>query len=440
VNSQPTTPSGDASPESPHELRGRWLILARLTWLAVVLVTAIILFASLPAYFSGLLEVCPAEACIGGQLSPGKTRALHDIGLPIGVYAAYVLVLDLLLVTVFCAVGAIIFWRKSRERAALFASFALVMFGLTWPGAFDAARHYPVWGERLGGYLFELGLASLVVLLLVFPDGRFVPRWTRWVAAFAVVVVISSALFPDSFLTDPPQPINVSAFVGLWAICSLAQAYRYRWVSGPVERQQVKWLVFGVAALVALLVAYFLPFALFPTLDQPGILSLYYDLAGRFVVGSLAFMLIPLAIGVAILRYRLYDIDVIINRALVYGVLTGILALVYFGGVVALQSLFRSLTGQGSQLAVVASTLAIAALFTPLRQRIQSFIDRRFYRRKYDARKTIEAFSAKLRDETDLGALSDDLTSVVSETLQPEHVGLWLRPETGAKKRGSEKS
>ena len=103
----------------------------------------------------------------------------------------------------------------------------------------------------MGGFLFELGLASLVVLLLVFPDGRFVPRWTRWVAAFAVVVVISSALFSGSFLMDPPPPINVSAFVGLWAICSLAQAYRYWWVSGPVERQQVKWLVFGVAALVA---------------------------------------------------------------------------------------------------------------------------------------------------------------------------------------------
>jgi hypothetical protein len=172
-------------------------------------------------------------------------------------------------------------------------------------------------------------------------------------------------------------------------------------------------LVFGVAVLVTLLVAYFLPFAFFPTLDQPCVLSLYYDLAGRFVVGLLAFMMIPLAIGVAILRYRLYDIDVIINRALVYGVLTGILALVYFGGVVALQSLFRSLTGQGWQLAVVASTLVIAALFTPLRRRIQSFVDRRFYRRKYDARKTLEAFSVKLRNETDLDALRDDLVGVL---------------------------
>jgi hypothetical protein len=144
-------------------------------------------------------------------------------------------------------------------------------------------------------------------------------------------------------------------------------------------------------------------------------------------------MMIPLAIGVAILRYRLYDIDVIINRALVYGMLTGILALVYFGGVVALQSLFRSLTGQGWQLAVVASTLVIAALFTPLRRRIQSFVDRRFYRRKYDARKTLEAFSVKLRNETDLDALRDDLVGVVRETMQPAHVSLWLRPDTSLK-------
>ena len=150
------------------------------------------------------------------------------------------------------------------------------------------------------------------------------------------------------------------------------------------------------------------------------------------MIGILA---IPTAVGVAMLRYRLYDIDVVINRTLVYGSLTVMLALVYFGGVTATQAVFTVLTGQEEQpqLAIVISTLVIAALFTPLRRRIQTFIDRRFYRSKYDARKTLEAFSAQLRNETDLEALSDDLVGVVRETMQPTHVSLWLRPETTPK-------
>jgi hypothetical protein len=150
---------------------------------------------------------------------------------------------------------------------------------------------------------------------------------------------------------------------------------------------------------------------------------------------TVTFVGLYVAVGVAILRYRLYDIDVIINRTLVYGALTGILALVYFGGVAITQAIFRTLTGQEEQpqLAIVISTLVIAALFNPLRRRIQGFIDRRFYRRKYDAAKTLEAFSAKLRDETDLGVLENDLLGVVKETIQPTHVSLWLRPDMASK-------
>jgi hypothetical protein len=153
------------------------------------------------------------------------------------------------------------------------------------------------------------------------------------------------------------------------------------------------------------------------------------------VISSLAWLGLPVFTGIAIVKHRLYDIDVVVNRALVYGSLTATLFALYFGVVTATQAMFQTLTGQERlpQLVVVASTLAIAALFNPLRRRIQAVVDRRFYRNKYDAARTLEAFSARLRDETDLGTLGDDLVGMVRETMRPEHVSLWLRPDTTSK-------
>jgi hypothetical protein len=190
---------------------------------------------------------------------------------------------------------------------------------------------------------------------------------------------------------------------------------RFRRARGD-ERQQIKWF----AAAAALSLVWIIVFGQVTR----GLPESIVALASLLVLPS-----IPIATGIAILRYRLYDIDRIRNRTLVYGSLTATLVALYFGGIVVLQSVFVLLTGQRSTLAVVASTLAIAALFVPLRRRVQGFVDRRFYRRKYDARKTLEAFSAKLRDETDLNALSEDLVGVVRETMQPAHVSLWLRPD-----------
>jgi hypothetical protein len=186
-----------------------------------------------------------------------------------------------------------------------------------------------------------------------------------------------------------------------------------------VERQQIKWVAYAGALAAS---ASLLNYTAFEAMDVQ-----WLELFGRVpaLVGILG---IPTAVGIAILRYRLYEIDTLINRTLVYGALTALLVGVYVGSIVLLQGLLRTLTGQESQLAIVASTLAVAALFNPLRRRIQGFIDRRFYRRKYDARETLEAFSTKLRDETDLDALRDDLVGVVRETMQPAHVSLWLRP------------
>jgi len=202
---------------------------------------------------------------------------------------------------------------------------------------------------------------------------------------------------------------------------SAASLFVRRLRASGVERQQLKWFTYSsTLAISGVILTY--------TISE-AIGALWLEWVG-YVLLVVGFIGIPISMGIAILRYRLYDIDLLINRTLVYGPLTATLALVYFGGIVLLQRLFVALTGEKSTLAVVASTLVIAALFSPLRRRIQSFIDRRFYRRQYDVRKTLEEFSARLRDETDLDALNNELVRVVRETMQPAHVSLWLRPDT----------
>jgi hypothetical protein len=278
----------------------------------------------------------------------------------------------------------------------------------------------------LQGWFWMLFIGLIVFLLLLFPTGRLPSR--RWrpfawasVGVISAAVIWSSAISPDVGFNAPPSPVQLSVLL-LGGVAAASLVVGRRGARG-VERQQIKWLlyvgpIFFVASGLHIGSYYF-----WLAEGSWGLWASYL----LVIVGGLSG---PIAIGVAILRYRLYEIDLLINRTLVYGSLTATLVVLYFGGIVVLQGIFVALTGQESTLAVAASTLLIAALFTPLRWRIQSFIDRRFYRRKYDARKTLEAFSAQLRDETDLDALSDDLVGVVRETMQPSHVSLWLRRET----------
>jgi hypothetical protein len=304
-------------------------------------------------------------------------------------------------------------------------------------------------------FWFLLLALTFVYLPLLFPDGRLLSR--RWLpvavvaGAMPLTVVVLRALMDTIPVNEAPghridNPIGIEGlgsaeslpvygvmnalfFVGFAGVVA-SVVVRFRRSRG-VERQQMKWFT---SAIVVLLGG---SLVLGAVSEATGVRWL--EDAG-FVFSMVGLASLPATVGIAILRHRLYDIDLIINRALVYGPLTAMLAFVYLGGVVSLQYAFRALTGQEEQpqLAVVVSTLVIAALFNPLRRRIQSFIDRRFYRRKYDAAKTLEAFSAKLRDETDLDALSDDLVGVVKETMQPAHVSLWLRPDPA--RRGSEGS
>jgi hypothetical protein len=393
--------------------------------------------AGIPAAFALLNIPCPTLRCPTGQVPPAGLRALEDLGLSTGSFAAYSVAMDVVFAAVCVAVAALIFWRRSDDRMALFVSLLLLTFGTaTFTFTMAALTAQLLAWEIPVAFLHFLGAASFGLFLYLFPDGRFVPRWTRWVALVWITSQLPRYFFPDWYLDPNTWYDWVSGLVWLGALGTAiySQIHRYRHASSPVQRQQIKWVVFGISVALAGFLSMQLVLgasgADAPT--SPGELVTYlvgYTFASYFVV-----LLIPISIGIAVLRYHLFDIDLVLNRTLVYGTLTALLALVYVGSVVILQATFRTFTGQGTQLTIVVSTLAIAALFNPLRRRIQAFIDRCFYRRKYDARKTLEAFSAKLRDETDLDALSDDLTSVVRETMQPAHVSLWLRPDTASKK------
>jgi hypothetical protein len=352
----------------------------------------------------------------------------------------------------FAVVGSLLVARRPTNLIGwIMAAIALVVSifhaGGTYAAYVMVTRGRPDTLAILGAwpqnwYWYLLLALTLIYLPMLFPDGRLLSR--RWlpvavIPGIGTLGVIVLGALAESLVLDPivegaryriDNPIGIEGLVmvedlpvfGVMNVllivgvvgAAASVVVRFRRSRG-VERQQMKWFT-CTAALILLA----------PAVDYlPDIVSSLW-----FAVVLIA---MPTAIGIAVLRYRLYGIDLVINRTLVYGPLTAILVLVYVGGVVSLEYAFRALTGQSSQIAIVASTLVIATLFNPLRRRIQSFIDRRFYRRKYDARKTLEAFSSKLRDETDLDSLNRELVEVVSETMQPEYASLWLRSRTAAR-------
>jgi uncharacterized membrane protein len=261
---------------------------------------------------------------------------------------------------------------------------------------------------------------------VLYPDGRFVPRWSLAVAVFGFFITLTWGLFPSLF-SQLASPLGIFGAISAVCMCGssfYAQFLRYQHYSSPLQKQQTKWFVFALAfLLVTTILSFFLPVQ--PSHMPPPAESVRIDLAATAnTVGS---VVIPLAVGIAILRYRLWDVDIIIRRTLIYSTITAILVVFYFGTVIALQQLFRSLTGAGDDLAIIISTLALYALFNPLRHRVQDTIDRRFFRRKYNAQKVIERFATTVRDEVELEKLTGELLNIVNETMQPTSVSLWLK-------------
>ena len=402
--------------------QSRLLTFARLFWLAFLLFKWVYWIASMPRFFALVnAGAIPTVVTSGGvQVSPelfAVAAAAWRVSVP--AWAVLNTLINILSDVVFTLTAALVWWRVRTWFGLLTAMVLLVGGSNVQSNVVRTAMISPVaqtiW--EAGALIWPL----FFVWLYLFPDGRAVPRQLRWVigplvAVFTLLFVVSvipsvlTALYASSNLIPALDRFGSVLIVPLFFLILGAQIYRYLRVSGRVERDQTKWFLFGLVVAVAL----------------PLVAGLFVTLPTEVEV--IAFMAIPLGIGVGVLRYHLWDIDVIIRKALGYAVLTALLALVYFGSVVLLQRLFGSLTGVAqSPLAVVVSTLAIAALFTPLRRRIQDGIDRRFYRKKYDAQRVLSQFAQTARDETDLDALTTELARVVQETMQPERVSVWLR-------------
>jgi hypothetical protein len=357
---------------------------------------------------------------------------------------------DALILLAFATVGSLIASRRPENPIGWIFCISTLLWALgslmqeyavyaliTVPGSLPAGALLGVIGHWIGGIGWFL---MLTFLLLLFPNGHLPsPRWRflAWLIAvlltvYSITFLLSpypyanSAIDPRLEAVRNPMGILISndlfdqlagniplALFPTFLACIVSVFLRFRRARG-VERQQLKWFAYGMILSILMLIV--IVILIFSNVNgAPS--TLFY----------LAVVCIPISAGIAMLRYRLYDIDVLINRTLVYGSLSALLALFYFGLIFALQSLFQGMFAQNNAVAIVVSTLVIAALFQPLRRRIQSIIDHRFYRRKYDAAKTVEAFSATLRNEVDLISLREHLLNVVQETMQPAHVSLWLR-------------
>jgi hypothetical protein len=411
------------------DLSGQWLLLARVSWCVIALLSLVFFLWGLPERFEELTlfwfttDPAPPEIVREG---------VDHLGLTPGLFAGYGLTLYIGRATAFYLVSVLLFWRKPNDRLAFFVALFLVALpsGDNDPLVLhDMAVAEPV--RAAIGKLVELvGFTLALWLLFLFPDGRFRPRWSRVVAMAWLLAGIGALLLPGTPLDMLSWSLLLSAaFIPICAALAIAaQGWRYRHISSPVERQQTKWFALGLTIVliefsIGNVLTSYAPLA-WPAASPTQVVLTDLIL---YTIHSLAFLTIPLSLAVAVLRYRLWDIDVLINRALVYGGLSATLVGVYLGSVVLVEALVRAASGQGSNLAIAVSTLATAGLIQPLRRRIQATVDRRFYRRKYDATRTVAAFGAALRDETDLGRIQTSLLAIVEETMQPAHVSLWLR-------------
>ena len=407
------TGSARSEREAARTLHGRRLLIARVACLAVIALT---LGLAIPGFVVAFHRPELLH-------QPEMQELVDRLGISMQVVMTVGLLVPMAAVS---AIAVFLFWRRSDDWMAMLFSLQMITSVAFTTRSLSALQHaYPT-VQGAAHFIWLLSFVLIIVTLYLFPDGRFVPRFTRLLAAVTVVFVVLSPGLPEGMLNLPRTPEGISVWhwrgavlglLALWSTGFFAQVYRYRRVSGPVERQQAKWVMFVLCCFMAIIALGFVLPGLF--LDLPDVWFAVVLLA------SVPFAIaLPISIAIAILRYRLYDIDRIISRTLAYGLLTLLLGGGYAGVVLGLGRLLP----RGSSLTVAAATLAVAAAFQPARRRIQQMVDRRFNRRRHDAGRIIETFGARLRDQVDLDTLAGELLAVTNNTMQPTTVSLWLRP------------
>jgi hypothetical protein len=408
-----------------YYLSGRSLTQIRRVWTAAALLLLLPMLVSWYLYYSALQSVC--ATCL---MTPSLVETLQGMGIDVRLWTLWQLAKTVMVGAGWVGAGTAIFALRSYDRRAVLMSILLMMVGPGFGGIpLDLAAVKPEWEDifRAFSYFSVLGLLPLSIL---FPNGRLAPRWSLWLILYLLVL-----FFPTSFLRGSqlnwvnwPMPASlIIVFVPFLFTLLIVPIYRYRKVFTRLERQQTRWAVLGFLLAAAGIITTMVIMFGAGDLEQASREKIVvYELIQSLGYG-LSPLMIPIFIGMAIVRSRLWDIDVLIRRTLVYSLLTAILGLVYMGTVTVMQSLFTSASGQSSALSVVLSTLAIAALFNPLRKHIQNFIDWRFYRQKYNAEQALAEFAAAARSETNLEALSAQVVGIVQQTMKPEHASLWLR-------------
>ena len=404
-------------------LHGRWLLLVRSGWIVLVVLTLTIFFASLPAYLAQMETPCFGVTCsFGYPTTPEQAQELTSMGLSSADYAVATLVLTLALVVVCLVVSTLIAWRRPDDRMAMLVAFMLVALAPSNVTSTVLALSSP-W-QLPNACLFYLAFALFALVFSVFPTGRFVPRWTSLVLVVFLAVLIPFTFFPNTLFALNNQVLSIYylTWVGEFVILAGIQVYRYRRVSNPLQRQQTKWVIFGLSVLcIAIVVGNGLYF--YSPFDDPS--SLYNPALNVFI--EFLILLLPLSFGFAMLRSRLWDIDILINRTLVYVTLTALLVLVYIGLIIGLQALLRGVISQDNSAVIVLSTLAIAALFLPLRQRIQRMINRVMYGERDEPYAVLSRLASRLEVTLAPESVLPTIVETVAQALKLPYAAIVLK-------------